>query len=71
MAEVRKKYPRYLPKIDNAFEAQYGAPPIDAETLKKTVDVMVTAAGHYRNWENQLGTAGVALVLGHVWDESS
>lgn len=71
MAEVRRKHPSYLPHVDSAYKERYGAPAIDADTLKKRVADMVTAAGHYRNWEKELGTQGVALVLGNSWPESS
>jgi hypothetical protein len=71
IAEVRRKHPNYLPDVDSAFKERYGAPVIDADTLKKTVADMVTTAGHYKNWEKELGTQGVALVLGNFWYESS
>lgn len=61
MAEVRKMYPEYLPKI---------APVIEPAMLEKTIVKMVTEASYYRNWEKALGTEGVILVLGNIWGES-
>jgi len=56
-------------------EPQNQDPAIDTEMLKKTVAGMVAAAGHYLNWEKELGDrdgySGLALVLGNKWAESS
>ena len=70
MAEVRKRYPNYLPKIEKACTRSWEAPIVEPDALEKTVVKMVTEAGYYKNWEKALETQGVALVLGNIWGES-
>lgn len=71
MAEVVRKHPNYLPRVENINAHHHGAFDAEKDTLKKTVADMVTAASYYKNWERELKTPGVALVLGEKWPETS
>lgn len=72
IAEVRRRRPDYLPQVPNTNVQREGAPVIDADALDKIVTDMTIAAGHYKNWEKELGVrGGIALVLGNRWPESS
>jgi hypothetical protein len=73
MLEVRRIHPNYLPQVEKSYADKHGALPIEIEIdkLRKTVADMVNDASHYNNWEKELGTQGVALVLGNVWAETS
>lgn len=71
IAEARRRHPTYLPQVSGDQEAEGGGLITDVDTLKRTVDTMVTAASYYKNWEKVLGTHGVALVLGAVAPETS
>lgn len=71
MAEVRRRYPEYLPPIEMADKLDGEAPVTKPGALENEIFNMVTMAGHYKNWEKALGTKGIALVLGNMEAESS